>query len=231
MLGLLVNLGAIIIGSAIGVPARRHISEKLSSGVLTGIGLCVLYIGITGLFTGANAVVILLAFAIGTFIGVGTDLDGRLERAGQRIEKKLVKEDSGDNLMAGCIAFFLVSCTGAYTITACFNAGIGDNSMLYIKAILDFVVSLTMAAGMGIGVMLSIIPMLVYQGLLILCSGFLSQFLTESMISAMSCAGALITVVIGTNMIGATKLKPVDYLPAIVLAPLFQYIADALGIL
>ena len=127
-----------------------------------------------------------------------------------------------------CITFFLISCTGAYTITACFQAGLGEYSMLYVKAILDIVVSMTMAAGMGIGVMLSVIPMFIYQGLLILCSSFLSPLLSESMIAAMSCAGALITVAIGTNMIGATHLKPVNYLPAIILAPLFQYIADNL---
>lgn len=231
MLGLLVNLGAIVIGTLIGVPARKHISKDLSESVLTAIGLCVLYIGITGLFTGANSIVILLAFAIGTFIGAGIDLDGKLERAGKRLEKKLVKGDSEGSLVGPGLTFFLISCTGAYTITACFEAGLGDYRMLYIKAILDLVVSLTMAAGMGIGVMLSIIPMLIYQGLLILCSSVLSQFLTESMISAMSCAGALITVVIGTNMIGATKLKAVNYLPAIVMAPVLQYLADLTGII
>jgi uncharacterized membrane protein YqgA involved in biofilm formation len=102
----------------------------------------------------------------------------------------------------------------------------GDNTMLYIKAVLDLVVSMTMAAAMGFGVVLSIIPMLIYQGLLILCSGLLSPLLSESMITAMSCTGAVITVAIGTNMIGATDLKPVNYIPAIIFAPLLQYIAD-----
>lgn len=228
MLGLTVNLGAIVIGSAIGVLARKRISESLTGSVLAAIGLCVLFIGITGLFTGANSIVILLAFAAGTFIGAGIDLDGKLERAGQNLEKKLVRREGSGNLMSGCITFFLISCTGAYTVTACFQAGLGEYSMLYVKAILDIVVSMTMAAGMGIGVMLSVIPMFIYQGLLILCSSFLSPLLSESMIAAMSCAGALITVAIGTNMIGATHLKPVNYLPAIILAPLFQYIADNL---
>lgn len=230
MLGLIVNLAAVIAGSGIGVLARKRISDRLTDGVLSAIGLCVLFIGVTGLFTGANAIVILLAFAIGTFIGAGIDLDGKLERAGQRLETRLAGPDREDSLMSGCLAFFLVSCTGAYTITACFNAGMGDHTMLYTKAILDIVVSMTMAAGMGIGVMLSVVPIFIYQGLLILCSSFLSPLLSDAMISAMSCAGALITVAIGTNMIGATRLKPVNYLPAIILAPLFQYIAETAGL-
>lgn len=228
MLGLIVNLAAVILGSMIGVIARKKISENVAGGVLTAIGLCVLYIGITGLFTGANAVVILIAFAIGTLIGAGLDLDGKLERSGQKLSDRFSGEGNSHEQINAGLAFFLVSCTGAYTITACFNAGIGDNTMLYTKAVMDIVVSMTMAAGMGIGVMLSVIPMLIYQGLLILFSGLLSPLLSESMISAMSCTGAVITIAIGTNMIGATKLKAVNYIPAIILAPLFQYIAEVI---
>ena len=254
MLGLLVNLGVIIIGSAIGVVAKKKISERIANGILMAIGLCVLYIGITGLFTGANSIVILISFAAGTLIGEGLDLDGKLDRAGQKLADKIRKKgnskvdsstsaessdpkilkpqltgktDIHEQVNAG-LTFFLISCTGAYTITACFTAGLGDNNMLYVKAILDFVVSMTMAAAVGFGVVLSIFPMLIYQGLLILCGGLLSPLLNESMIAALSCAGAVITMAIGLNMIGATKLKPVNYLPAIIFAPVLQYIADLL---
>lgn len=226
MLGLIVNLMAIITGSIAGVAARRKISEEVSGSVLTAIGLCVLFIGIKGLFEDANAVVIMLAFAAGTLFGAGIDLEGKLDRAGQKAADRFSSAGNAHEQINAGLTFFLISCTGAYTITACFTAGMGDNTMLYIKAVLDIVVSMTMAAGMGIGVILSVIPMLVYQGLLILCAGLLSPLLSESMIAALSCSGALITVAIGTNMIGATKLKVVNYLPAIVLAPLFQYIAD-----
>lgn len=226
MLGLAVNLAAIIIGSCIGVAAKKRISETVSGMVLTAIGLCLLYIGITGLFTGSNAVVIMLAFAAGTLFGAGIDLDGKLDRAAQRLADRFSGTgDVHEKVRAG-LTFFIVSCTGAYTITACFNAGMGDNTMLFAKAALDIIVSMTMAAGMGIGVILSVIPVFVYEGLLVLFSRLLSPLLSESMIAALSCSGAIITIAIGTNLIGATKLKAVNYLPAIILAPLFQYIAD-----
>lgn len=227
MLGLIVNLGAVIIGSAIGVLARRKISENVSGSVLKAIGLCVFFIGVKGLFVDADSIVILIAFAVGTLIGAGLDLDGKFDRAGRKAAERFASGlgNAHEQVNAG-LTFFLISCTGAYTITACFAAGMGDNNMLYVKAVLDIVVSMTMAAGMGIGIMLSVIPMFVYQGILILCAGLLSPMLSESMIAALSCTGALITVAIGTNLIGATKLKVVDYLPAIILAPLFQYIAD-----
>ena len=226
MLGLAVDLAAIIIGSFMGVAAKRKISETVSGMVLTGIGLCVLYIGITGLFTGANAVVILLAFAVGTMFGAGIDLDGKLDRAAHRLADRFSETGDTHGMVNAGLTFFIVSCTGAYTITACFNAGMGDNTMLYVKAVLDIVVSITMAASMGIGVVLSVIPVFIYQGLLVLFSGLLSPLLSESMIAALSCSGAIITTAIGTNLIGATRLKAVNYLPAVVLAPLFQYLAD-----
>lgn len=226
MLGLIVNLAAVAAGSLIGVIAGKKISGRVSDGILTAIGLCIVFIGITGLFTGANSIVILLAFAVGTLIGEGVDLDGKIDRAGRKLAGKLSGKGNAHQSINAGITFFLISCTGAYTVTACFEAGLGDNTMLYTKAILDIVVSLTMAAGMGIGIILSIIPMLIYQGILIAFSGMLSPVLSDSMVAAMSCAGALITLGIGTNMIGATKLKAVNYLPAIILAPLFQYIAE-----
>lgn len=226
MPGLAVDLAAILVGSCMGVAAKRKISETVSGMVLTAIGLCLLYIGITGLFTGSNAVVILLAFAVGTLIGAGIDLDGKLDRAAHRLADKVSGTGSIHEKVNAGLTFFLVSCTGAYTITACFNAGVGDNTMLYAKAVLDLVVSMTMAAGMGIGVILSILPVLAYEGLLILFSGLLSPLLSESMIAALSCSGAIITIALGTNLMGATKLKAVNYLPAIILAPVFQYLAD-----
>ncbi len=226
MLGLAVNLAAIIIGSLLGVAAKNRISENVSGNVLPAIGLCLLFFGITGLFTGANAVAIMLAFAVGTMIGAGIDLDGKLDRAGKKLADRFSGTgDVHEKVNAG-ITFFLVSCTGAYTITACFNAGMGDNTMLFGKAVLDVVVSMTMAASMGGGVILAVIPVLIYEGLLVLCSGLLTPLLSESMIAALSCAGALITVAIGTNLMGATRLKAVNFLPAVVLAPLFQYLAD-----
>lgn len=230
MLGLAVNLIAVIAGSGIGVLAGKRITDEISGGVISAIGLCILMIGITGLFTGASSVVMLLAFGIGALIGTGADLDGKLERAGQRLETRMTRDDSRGGFMNACLTFFLVSCTGAYTITACFSAGMGDNTMLYSKAIMDIIVSMTMAAGMGIGVMLSIVPMFIYQGLLILFSSLLAPLMTKDMVAALSCSGSLITIVIALNMMGATRLKAVNYLPAIILAPLIQYLFTALGL-
>ena len=109
MFGLAVDLAAIIIGSCIGVAAKRKISESVSGMVLTAIGLCLLYMGVTGLFTGANAVVILLAFAVGTVIGAALDLDGKLERAGHTLADRFSGGGSAHEKATAGLTFFLVS--------------------------------------------------------------------------------------------------------------------------
>ena len=84
---------------------------------------------------------------------------------------------------------------------------------------LDLFSSSMLAASLGIGVMLAAVFVLGFQGLLVLMAGFLAPILTDAAIAEMTCAGSLIIIAIGTNLIGITKIKVANYLPAIALAP------------
>ena len=139
------------------------------------------------------------------------------------------KKCGGNNKIVGPgMNFFIVSCSGAYTINACFFAGMGDYKLFYTKLGLDLIVSLAMSSTLGIGVMFAAVPMTIYEGALILLSHVLSPLMTEEMVAAFATAGSLIAALIGTNMIGATKIKVVNFLPAVLLAPLAELLVEAL---
>ena len=111
------------------------------------------------------------------------------------------------------------------TVTGSIQAGLtGDNSILITKATLDLVSSMMLASSLGIGVMLASVSVFVIQGGLVLLAGVISPFMSTGAINEMTCAGSLLIIMIGTNLMGITKLKVADYLPAILFAPILYNI-------
>ena len=58
-----------------------------------------------------------------------------------------------------------------------------------------------------------------------LLAGVISPVMNPGAINEMTCAGSLLIVMIGTNLMGITKIKVADYLPAIIFAPILYNIA------
>lgn len=221
MSGVLANTLTVIIGSLVGLIFREGIPERVTSAVMTGLGLCTIYIGIDGTLAGENVLIVIASMVLGAIIGTLLDLDKAINDLGLWVEKRFRRGEGGQiSIAEGFVTASLLFCVGAMTINGSLNAGIsGDNSLLYTKSMLDLFSSSMMAASLGIGVLLSAVFVLGFQGGLVLLAGFLAPVLTPSAIAEMTCAGSLIIIAIGTNLIGITKIKVANYLPAIVLAP------------
>ena len=82
MIGVFVNVLTVLVGSAIGLVCRRGIPERITDAVMTGIGLCTVYIGIDGALSGDNALVAIISMALGAIIGTLLDIDGAINRLG-----------------------------------------------------------------------------------------------------------------------------------------------------
>lgn len=222
MLGVLVNVATVIIGSLIGVLCKKGLPEKLSAVIMSGVGLCVLYIGIDGALEGSNTLVLVIAVALGALIGAALDIDGALKRLGDWVTERC-KSTGGkfSNVGEGFVSGTLLFCVGAMTVVGSLEAGIsGDNTTLFTKALLDLVSSMILSVTMGIGVMLSAVAVLILQGGIVLLAGLLQPLLTEVAIAEMTCAGSVIIMGLGFNMLGFSKIKVADLLPAIVIAPI-----------
>ncbi len=215
MLGTIVNCVAVVCGSALGLILKKGLSERLSTAVMQALGLCVMYIGISGALECQNVLVAILSMAIGTLIGEGLDLDRRLEGLGGRLEAAVCK--SGDGMIAkGFVAASLLFCVGAMTIVGSLQSGLtGNHETIFAKSLIDAIAAIVLSSTMGAGVMLSAIFVLVYQGGITLCAGFLSPLLTETIIAEMTCVGSLLIIGLSFNMLKITKLKVMNYVPAI----------------
>lgn len=227
MLIVLINAVTVVIGGVIGSFLKRGISDAFKQAILFSIGLYVVYLGITGLSSEIRSVVLLLSVVLGTLCGTALHLDDAMNRGAQRLQTALLRNREDARFAEGLCTFFIVSCTGAYVIIACFNAGMGQGGMLYTKVAMDLIVSMMMASTLGVGVAFAALPLAAYEGLLVLCAGWITPILTDEMLQMFSCAGALITIPIGTNMMGITKVKIADLIPVLVFAPVLAWIAEA----
>lgn len=223
MLGTIVNTIAVIVGGLIGLFLKKGLPRKISDAVMTGVALCTIYIGISGCLDGKNALITVLSIAIGTVIGTLLDLDGNLNRLGERIENKYKKsENDKTSLAEGFVSASLLFCVGAMTIVGSLQSGLtGNHEMLFTKSMLDFISSIVFASSMGVGVILSSIFVFVYQGAITLLSSFAAPFLSETVIAEMTCVGSLLLIGLGLNLLGITKIKIMNYIPAIFLPVIF----------
>lgn len=227
MLIVLINAVTVVIGGVIGSFLKRGISDAFKQAILFSIGLYVVYLGITGLSSEIRSVVLLLSVVLGTLCGTALHLDDAMNRGAQRLQTALLRNREDARFAEGLCTFFIVSCTGAYVIIACFNAGMGQGGMLYTKVAMDLIVSMMMASTLGVGVAFAALPLAAYEGLLVLCAGWITPILTDEMLQMFSCAGALITIPIGTNMMGITKVRIADLIPVLIFAPVLAWIAEA----
>lgn len=221
MLGVLVNVVTVFIGSMVGLLLKRGIPQRLTEALMTGIGLCTIFIGISGALKGENTLVLILSMAIGTVIGTLLDIDKQLNRLAAHVESRFKQKDGKITVAEGFVTASLLFCVGAMTIVGSLQAGLtGDYEMLYTKSTLDLISSCVLAASLGIGVLFADVFVFVFQGGLVLMAGVIAPFLTEYAVNEMTCAGSVLIIALGLNLIGVTKIKVANYLPVILIPPI-----------
>lgn len=222
MLGTLVNCAAIIGGSLVGFIFKGGIPERINETIMKGLALCILIIGITGAVKSENTFLVICSVVIGSLIGELIDIDKWLKRLGDGIERKL--QGKGGRVSEGFVTASLIYCVGAMAIVGSLNSGLkGDHEVLFTKAMLDGISSIMFTSTLGIGVALSAVSVFIYQGIITVAASFLQTILTQPVVTEMSAVGSLLIMGLGFNMMGVTKIKVANMLPAIFI-PIFYYL-------
>lgn len=228
MIGVLFNTCTVLIGSVIGLLCHKGISQRLNKAVMTAVGLCTVGIGICNLIEGDNLIVMVVSISTGMIIGTLLNIDKMLNTLGEKITSKLASSGKGASAAEGFVTACLLFCVGAMTITGSIQSGIsGDNSIIFTKSILDLISATVLAASLGIGVLFSSAFVLVFQGGLVLLAGYIEPFI-DKCVPCIACVGGIIIIGLGLNLIGVTKIKVADMLPAILLTPFVYYAVDAI---
>ena len=221
MVGVIINVITVLLGSSIGLLFKKGIPDKVSQAAMTGLGACTLYIGISGSLCGENPLILIASVVLGAIVGTLADIDGAINALAQKVESRFRKKGEGVSVAEGIVTATLLFCVGSMTVTGSIQAGLtGDNSILITKAMLDLVSSMMLASSLGVGVLLSAAAVFVIQGGLVLFASVIAPLMSAGAINEMTCAGSLLIIMIGTNLMGITKIKVADFLPTIVFAPM-----------
>lgn len=216
-MGVLVNGLAIVVASFIGIFMRKGIPERIHDGMMTAIGLAVLLIGINGAIQGQETLVMILSIVIGAFIGEMIDIDRRVIQGVDKLKDKFLdKESDSDRITQGFLSAAMIFCIGSMAIIGSLESGLtGDNSTLYTKSVLDGITSFLLASSLGHGVLLSAIPVVIWQGFIYIFATILEPLLSAAIITEVISVGSILLIGLGLNMVNATDLKIMNYTPAI----------------
>ena len=233
--GTLVNAAAILAGSLLGMlltwlaghfstllPAGSTLlAERLKTIIMQGVALCVMYLGISGCLEGNNSLIAILSMVLGALIGELLDLDKRMRSLGDWVQKRtehLVTNGGQASISEGFVTASLLFCVGAMAIVGALQDGLtGDHTTLFAKSLLDGISSIVFGASLGLGVAFSAVAILLYQGSISLLASFLQPYLGDAVIAEMTCVGSLLIVALSLNMLGLTKIKVMNLVPAIFL--------------
>lgn len=225
MIGTLVNVSAIVAGTALGVLLKKGISEKAQKVVLQGIGMCVLVIGTMSAIETELPLLLVVSVSLGGFIGVVLGIERRLDAWGERTQKRFHRE-GGVPFAEGLVTATITFCVGAMAILGSIESGLHHNyELLFVKSALDGFFAMLLATRFGFGVALSAVPVLIYQGAITLGAGFLAPLMTDTMMTEVSAVGGVLIVGIGINLLGFKKIHVGDMLPAVLVPPLYFLIA------
>lgn len=225
--GTFIDMAALAIGGLIGILLKGSFSGEIEAIIFQGIGLSILLIGLKMSFQLPDGYMLILVFSMifGGIIGELLHVDDFFNNLGDNLKTFVGVSDS--TFTEGMITAFLLCCVGSMTIIGTIEEGLtGKKELLIVKALLDGVTAILLAASFGIGVIFAIIPMLIYQGGITLLAGSAQRFFSETMINMMSCVGGLLLVGICINVLKLGEINLSNLLPALLVVALLTYVYE-----
>ncbi|MBU7048397.1 MAG: DUF554 domain-containing protein [Theionarchaea archaeon] len=224
MQGTLFNVTGVIIGSAIGLTIHSRLPQRIITTTFQGIGLFTIVLGVTMAVKTTNFLLIIVSIVTGSIVGELLNIEAVLDKLSEKIRKKT--QFANDKFSEGFITSSLMFCIGSMAILGALEEGLGGTPhLLMAKSVLDGFCSLVLAASLGVGVIFSAVPLLIYQGGLTLFASSLQGSLTECIINELTSVGGLLLIGLGIDILEIKKLKIMNMLPSlavvVVLAWLF----------
>ncbi|MGE5620472.1 MAG: DUF554 domain-containing protein [Sphingomonadaceae bacterium] len=240
--GTFLNVSTVLVGGAVGALVGERLPERFRESAMHAIGLMTLLIGFQMALSTRSAIIVLGAVVVGAMLGEAARIDDGLEAFGDWVEARVMglrgragsnraevveRSTSGESLFSkGFVTASLVFCVGPMTILGSFQDGLtGVYDTLAVKSVLDGFTAVALASSLGWGVTLSSLVVLVYQGALTMGAVWAKPLLTEAVVTEMTAAGGLLIVGIGMNILGITRIRVANMLPALLIAPLLVALA------
>lgn len=223
MIGTIVNVGAIVVGSTVGSFLNKGIKDNYKTIITQALGLVAISLGITWIVTNISAsnepLLFIISLVLGGLVGSILNLEQRVNKLGNKLTSKV----SGDNnLIQGLTTAVLLFCVGTMSILGPIESALkGDNTLLFTNALLDGITSLILASTFGIGIIFSAIILLIWQGGIYLSAQCIAPFITPEILGQVSIIGGILILSTGINILQIKKINTLNLLPALLIPPLY----------
>ncbi len=221
--GTLFNITTVLLGSLIGLFLKKLISSDLNKKIFFVMGVFTIVLGFSMAVESSDFILMFLSVILGTLFGEYYDLDHQINQLTKKLQEMInVKNDKFSD---GMLTAFLLFCIGSMTIVGAIEEGMGASpDILYTKSIMDGISSIILASTLGLGVLFSVFPMLIFQGGITVLVFYYNDFIAPELIDHISSVGGVLIIIIGLKILGYEKINPINMLPALlVIILIFEF--------
>ena len=228
-MGTLINAACVLLGGALGFLFGKALKQRYQDIMVAGCGLSTIFIGASGalkymlvIADGALAtsgeMMLVISMCLGALIGEVLNIEHHIERFGEWLRLRSHSERD-PRFIEGFTSASFTLCIGAMAIIGPMNDALyHDYTLLVTKGILDAIIVMALTSSLGKGAVFSVIPLVLWQGLMTLLAALIGPLMTEAELANLSLVGSVLIFCVGINLVFGKKVKVANYLPALVVA-------------
>ena len=228
-LGTLINAACVLLGGALGFLFGKALKQRYQDIMVAGCGLSTIFIGASGalkymlvIADGALAtsgeMMLVISMCLGALIGEVLNIEHHIERFGEWLRLQSHSERD-PRFIEGFTSASFTLCIGAMAIIGPMNDALyHDYTLLVTKGILDAIIVMALTSSLGKGAVFSVIPLVLWQGLMTLLATLIGPLMTEAELANLSLVGSVLIFCVGINLVFGKKVKVANFLPALVIA-------------
>jgi hypothetical protein len=215
MIGTIVNAGAVIAGGIAGMLFNKSMPDRFKTIYFQVIGLFTIAMGVSMVWNMQHILIVVSSLAVGSLLGEWWNLEEGAERMSDYLKRRF--HIGSEKFSEGLITAFLLYCIGSMTILGAIQEGTGGSSdLLLTKSLMDGFSSVILASAFGIGVIVSAIPLFIFQGGITLLAMYAGAFFTPEIIHGLTSVGGVLLIGLGINILEIKKLRIMNMLPSLV---------------
>ena len=235
-LGTLLNAVGILLGGILGLTLASQLSLRRQMLIKSLLGVFTVYVGLKMAWENIGGPfgtvmkqigIIMLALVLGNLLGKLLRLQRGLNHFGLMAQQKMAGAASTGphRFSEGFVTCTLLFCVGPMAVLGALKDGLDGNwKILGIKAVMDGLATMAFVTTFGWGVVLSVVPVVAYQGSITLLAKWVSPFLEQhNLVEPISATGGLLVACIALVILDVRKVPLADYMPSLVVAPALSW--------
>ena len=228
MIGTIINAGAVVVGSSLGLLLKKGLPEKYTTIYFQAVGLFTLILGVQMSMKITEPLLVVFSLIAGGLTGELLRLEERMNRFGDYLKTKFKR--GNERFTEGLVTAFLLFCMGSMSILGPVEEGLTGNmsDLLKAKSLMDGISALLLASALGIGVLFSTVPLIIYQGGITLLVMMIGKNIPEQYINEITVIGGVLLIGLALDILNVKKLRILNMLPSLIFICLFLWLRSLL---